>query len=80
VPGRRGGRAGNSGRWKELIWAHPRYRIRYRDVGRLILQWSLVFRIGAKNRSNGTPVNSFRRIVSLVRAHLATRVAYEISD
>src|SRR5204863_2452629 len=46
----------------------------------LFLQWSLVFRIGAMNRSNGTPVSSFRRIVCLVRAHRATRVAYEISD
>jgi hypothetical protein len=46
----------------------------------LFLQWSLVFAIGAANRARGEPVSSPRRLFDLVRAHLGSRVGYEISD
>jgi membrane protein DedA with SNARE-associated domain len=46
----------------------------------LFRQWSLVFAIGAANRAGGAPSSSLRRLVDLVRAHRATRVAFETSD
>jgi membrane protein DedA with SNARE-associated domain len=46
----------------------------------LFRQWSLVFEIGAANRTGGAPVTSGRRLIELVRSHLATRVAYALSD
>jgi hypothetical protein len=47
---------------------------------RLFEQWSIVFVIGASNRARGAKVSSMRRLIALVRAHLSTRVAFEISD
>jgi membrane protein DedA with SNARE-associated domain len=47
---------------------------------RLFEQWSIVFAIGAANRAGGAPVSSRRRLVELVRTHVASRVAFEISD
>lgn len=43
-------------------------------------QWSLVFAIGAANRCGGARVSSLARLAGLARAHLTTRVAYQISD
>ena len=45
----------------------------------LFRQWSIVFEIGAANRAGGAPVSSRRRLLELVRAHLATPVAFAIS-
>ena len=46
----------------------------------LFRQWSIVFEIGAANRTAGAPVSSRRRLVDLVRAHMATHTAFAISD
>jgi len=46
----------------------------------LCRQWSLVYAIGAANRRNGVKVSSLRRLVALVRVHLTSRVAYQVSD
>jgi membrane protein DedA with SNARE-associated domain len=46
----------------------------------LFRQWSLVFAIGAANRSAGARVSSLTRLARLARAHLTTPVAYPISD
>jgi hypothetical protein len=46
----------------------------------LFRQWSIVFAIGAANRSAGAPVSSMRRLVELMRAHLMTRIAFALSD
>ncbi len=46
----------------------------------LFRQWSLVFAIGAANRERGAPPSSIRRILNLLRAHLAATPAYRTSD
>jgi len=46
----------------------------------LFRQWFLVFAIGAANRAAGAPVSSLGRLASLIRTHLTTRVAYQVSD
>jgi membrane protein DedA with SNARE-associated domain len=46
----------------------------------LFQQWSIVFEIGAANRSGGASVSSHRRLLDLVRAHLTTRTAFAVSD
>jgi len=46
----------------------------------LFRQWSLVFAIGAANQRLGVPASSLKRLIDLVRAHRATRVAFETSD
>jgi hypothetical protein len=46
----------------------------------LFCQWALVFEIGAANRAAGAPVTSSRRLLTLVRAHLAIDVAFAVSD
>jgi hypothetical protein len=46
----------------------------------LFQQWSIVFQIGAMNRSNGAKVSSIGRLFSLLSTYLSTRVAYKISD
>lgn len=46
----------------------------------LFRQWSIVFEIGAANMTAGAPVSSRRRLVDLVRAHMATHTAFAISD
>jgi hypothetical protein len=46
----------------------------------LFRQWSLVFAIGAINRAQGTAGASARRLFDLVRAHLATKNAFQTSD
>jgi membrane protein DedA with SNARE-associated domain len=46
----------------------------------LFRQWSIVFAIGAANRAAGAPVSSLRRLITLIRAHLMTKVAYQVSD
>jgi membrane protein DedA with SNARE-associated domain len=38
----------------------------------LFRQWSIVFQIGAANRSGGAPVSSRRRLFNLVRVHLTS--------
>jgi membrane protein DedA with SNARE-associated domain len=47
---------------------------------RLCEQWSIVFAIGSANRTRGAHVSSMRRLIALVRAHLTTPIAFEISD
>jgi hypothetical protein len=47
---------------------------------RLFEQWSIVFAIGAVNRKRGAGVTSTRRLLALIRMHLSTHVAFEISD
>jgi hypothetical protein len=46
----------------------------------LFLQWSIVFAIGAANRRAGTPPTPARRLVHLVRAHLASSTPFPVSD
>jgi membrane protein DedA with SNARE-associated domain len=46
----------------------------------LFRQWSLVFAIGAANRSRGAAVTSRGRLLALVRAHLRADVACPVSD
>ena len=46
----------------------------------LFRQWAIVFAIGAANRASGTRVTSMPRLVALVRAYLAARVAHPVSD
>jgi membrane protein DedA with SNARE-associated domain len=46
----------------------------------LFRQWSLIFAIGAANRSQGAPVSSARRLLALVRAYLTTPMPCAISD
>jgi hypothetical protein len=46
----------------------------------LFRQWSHVFAIGAANRAAGTPVTSMRRLAGLLRAHLSSRPAFQLSD
>jgi hypothetical protein len=46
----------------------------------LFRQWSIVFAIGAANRANGAPVSSYRRLLMLVRAHLASQSPFPVSD
>jgi len=46
----------------------------------LCKQWSIVFSIGAANRALGAPVSTMRRLIALVRAHLATEDAFLVSD
>jgi membrane protein DedA with SNARE-associated domain len=46
----------------------------------LFRQWSIVFEIGAANRAAGAPVSSRRRLLDLAWAHMATPVAFAISD
>ncbi len=47
---------------------------------RLFQQWSIVFAIGAANRAAGAPATSTRRLIELLRAHLARRTAFAVSD
>lgn len=47
---------------------------------RLFQQWSIVFAIGAANRRRGAGVTSMRRLLALIRMHLTTQIAFEISD
>ena len=49
----------------------------YRSLCR---QWSIVFAIGAINRSRGERATSTRRLLALVRAHLRSTPAFAISD
>jgi membrane protein DedA with SNARE-associated domain len=46
----------------------------------LFLQWRLVFAIGAANRRLGTPVTPPRRLLALIRAHLASSTPFPVSD
>lgn len=46
----------------------------------LFRQWSIVFAIGAANRTSGAPVSSYRRLLALVRAHLASPSPFPVSD
>lgn len=46
----------------------------------LFRQWSIVFAIGAANRANGARVSSYRRLLTLVRAHLASQSPFPVSD
>lgn len=46
----------------------------------LFRQWSLIFQIGAANRSRGAGVSSARRLIEIVRSHLTTAVVCDISD
>lgn len=46
----------------------------------LLRQWSLVFAIGAANLAAGAEASSTSRVVSLIRAHAASELAYETSD
>lgn len=46
----------------------------------LCRQWTLVFAIGAANRRQGAAVSPLTHLARLVRAHLATAVAYPVSD
>jgi membrane protein DedA with SNARE-associated domain len=46
----------------------------------LFRQWSLIFAIGAANRSHGATVSSFRRLLGIVRTHLTTPAPCAISD
>lgn len=46
----------------------------------LFRQWSMVFAIGAANRARGAQTTSWSRLAALVRAHLATRPAFKVSD
>lgn len=46
----------------------------------LFRQWSIVFEIGAANRAAGAPVSSRRRLLDLAWVHMATPVAFAISD
>jgi membrane protein DedA with SNARE-associated domain len=46
----------------------------------LFKQWSLVFAIGAANQRLGARASSLKRLLELIRAHRATRVAFETSD
>jgi membrane protein DedA with SNARE-associated domain len=47
---------------------------------RLFRQWTIVFKIGAANRSGGAPVSSRRRLLDMLRAHLTSRTALAVSD
>ena len=46
----------------------------------LFRQWSLVFDVGAANQRNGATSGSVRRMLELLRAHLAADVAFKTSD
>jgi len=46
----------------------------------LFRQWSIVFAIGVANRRIGARTSSIGRLIGLLRAHRATRVAFETSD
>jgi membrane protein DedA with SNARE-associated domain len=46
----------------------------------LCRQWSLVFAIADANRRRGARVTPFTRLVSLVRMHWRSRVAFELAD
>jgi membrane protein DedA with SNARE-associated domain len=47
---------------------------------RLFQQWSIVFAVGAANRTAGGAVTPTRRLIELVRAHLTCKPAFELSD
>jgi hypothetical protein len=46
----------------------------------LFRQWSIVFAIGAANRSNGVHTSSPRRLFDLVRAHFLQKPAFDVAD
>jgi len=46
----------------------------------LCVQWTIIFAIGAANRALGTPTSSMRRLLDLIRAHRAARIAFAVSD
>jgi hypothetical protein len=46
----------------------------------LFRQWSIVFAIGAANQRQGAATSSLKRLLELIRAHRATRFAFETSD
>lgn len=46
----------------------------------LFRQWAIVFAIGAINREHGASAASLHRLVELVRAHLASKPAFQTSD
>jgi len=46
----------------------------------LFRQWSIVFAIGAANRARGARATSHRRLLELVRAHLASSSPFPVSD
>lgn len=46
----------------------------------LFRQWSIVFAIGATNRTSGAPVTSTRRLLQLLQAYATTTPAFVLSD
>jgi membrane protein DedA with SNARE-associated domain len=46
----------------------------------LFKQWAIVFAIGAANRDAGAQVTPPRRLIGLLRAHLASKPAFALSD
>lgn len=46
----------------------------------LFRQWSLVFAIGAANRARGARMSTLGRLAALVRAHLESNPAFQVSD
>jgi membrane protein DedA with SNARE-associated domain len=46
----------------------------------LFTQWSIVFAIGAANRTGGAPVTDTRRLIQLLRTYAASTPAFALSD
>ena len=46
----------------------------------LFTQWSIVFAIGAANRTGGAPVTETRRLIRLLRTYAETTPAFALSD
>jgi membrane protein DedA with SNARE-associated domain len=46
----------------------------------LFTQWSIVFAIGAGNRSSGAPVTDTRRLIQLLHTYAASTPAFALSD